>query len=152
MNSTTSHDATHSASATHREGYHEASGWVGWIAFGSFMMMLLGIFHAIAGLVGIFQDNFYAVRTGDQLLLFSVETWGWIHLIAGSIVFLAGLSLLSGALWARIITVLLASLSAIAYLTSITLYPIWSVIGITLAVLVIYAVTVHGRELTDEYR
>ena len=38
----------------------DSSGWaVGWISFAGFMMILLGAFHAIAGLVGIIDDTFY---------------------------------------------------------------------------------------------
>jgi hypothetical protein len=43
--------------------------------------------------------------------------------------------------------VILAGLSAIANLLFIEAYPFWSVIVITVDVLVIWALTVHGREL-----
>lgn len=132
-------------------GRHEVSGWVGWIGFAGFMMILSGIFQAIAGLVGIFKDTFFLVQNNSNQLLIvnNIHTWGWINLIVGSIVLLAGISLFSGSTWARVIAVLMAMSAAIVNLVSITLYPIWSIIAITLSVLVIFAVVAHDRELKD---
>jgi len=128
------------------------TGWVGWIGFAGFMMILSGIFQAIAGLVGMFRDTFFLVsNNSDQLLLIqNVDTWGWINLTIGTIVLLAGISLFSGSTWSRVLAVLLAMGAAIANLLSITLYPVWSIICITLSVLVIYAVIVHGDELKEQ--
>jgi hypothetical protein len=134
------------------EAEHQgATGWVGWIGFAGFMMILSGIFQAISGLIGIFSNSFFAIsNTSNQLLVVhDVKTWGWFNLILGIIVLSAGLSLFSGSTWARIVAVTLAMFSAIANLVLINLNPVWSVIGITISVLVMYAVIVHGRELAD---
>jgi hypothetical protein len=37
------------------------TGWTGWIAFGGIMLVLLGLFHAIEGLVAVFDDGYYRV-------------------------------------------------------------------------------------------
>ena len=124
------------------------TGWVGWIYFASLMMMLVGGFQAIAGLVAIFQDNFYLV-TSDRLVAFDFTTWGWINLIMGIVVFLAGISLLSGAVWARMVGILLASLSLLANMAFLNAYPWWSVLMIVVDVLVIYSLTVHGGEMRE---
>ena len=126
-----------------------ASGWVGWAVFAGFMMMITGLFQAIAGLTGLLKHNWYVVSTADKLLVFNYQTWGWIDLLVGLFILLAGVSVLHGSVWARVVGVLLASVSAVAALASINLYPIWSVIIITIDVLVIYALTVHGGELKE---
>lgn len=133
---------------THREEEH-VTGWIGWVAFASFMMILTGIFQIIAGLIGIFNQSWYAVNAHTLLVFSTVHAWGWAYLIIGIVVLLAGISLLSGAMWARTIAVVMAAISAVSYLVSISLYPIWSIIGITIAVLVIYATVVHGHELRE---
>lgn len=126
---------------------NNSSGWVGWGYFAAFMMMFLGVLQGIAGLAGIFKDDFYVV-TENNLLAFDFTTWGWIHLIIGIVVFFAGLELLrTGAKWARVIAILLAGLSLIANITFIQAYPLWSIIMGTIDILVIYALTVHGHEL-----
>ncbi len=125
------------------------SSWVGWAYFASFMMMFLGVLQGITGLAGIFKDSFYVV-TSNHLLVFNYHTWGWINLLIGIVVFFAGLELLrSGALWARVIAILLAGLSLVANITFIEAYPLWSIIMGIIDVMVIYALTVHGGELVE---
>ena len=124
------------------------TGWVGWGYFASFMMMLLGVFQAMAGLVGIFKDDFFVV-TANHLVVFDYKTWGWIMLVMGIIIFMAGLELLRGAMWARVIAVVLASLSLVVNMATVNSYPIWSIVMMVVDVLIIYALTVHGAELKD---
>ncbi|HUA12981.1 MAG TPA: hypothetical protein VL989_00555 [Candidatus Sulfotelmatobacter sp.] len=122
------------------------SGWVGWIYFASFMLMVIGVLQAIAGLTGIFKGGFYVV-TQSHLLVFDYRTWGWISLVLGIIIFMAGYELLKGSVWARVIAIILACLSIIANVAFINAYPIWSVIIIVIDVIVIYSLFVHGDEL-----
>jgi hypothetical protein len=138
--------AHHSSNLTH----NQVTGWVGWAFFASFMLMLSGIFQGLYGLVAIFNDKYF-VATANQLLLFDVSQWGWIHLITGIVVFFAGLSILSGSMFGRVVGIIVALLSAIVSLANIGLYPVWSIIVITLDVLVIYALTAHGKELRDDF-
>jgi hypothetical protein len=127
----------------------EATGWVGWIGFGAVIMILTGMFQAITGLVAIFRDSFFVVNSNQVLVFGNVHAWGWANLIIGSIVMLAGLSLLSGSMWARVAAVLVAMSAAVTNLVGMSLYPVWSVIGVLLSVLVIYAVIVHGGEMRE---
>ena len=122
------------------------SGWaVGWIMFAAIMMLLIGFFHVIAGLVAIVDDNFY-VATKEYVFQFDLTTWGWIHLIVGIIVFLAGLSLCLGAIWARTVGVILGVISAVVGFAWLPWYPIWGILIVVIAVSVIWALTVHGRD------
>ena len=76
------------------------------------------------------------------------SAWGWIHLSLGIVLFLAGLGLLQGAVWARTIAVVLASLSAIANFLWLPVQPWWAIIMITLNIFIIWALTAHGRDIT----
>lgn len=127
---------------------NEVSGWVGWIFFAGFMMILGGFFQAIAGVTALFNDEWLVV-TNDQLLVLDITQWGWVHLLLGLLVLFAGFSVMQGATWARTVGVIVAMLSAIAWLAAINIYPLWAVIIITVDVLIIYALTVHGGELKD---
>ena len=111
------------------------------------MMVLLGTFHVIDGLVALFNDEYFV--TGPSGLVWSVDftAWGWTHLIAGLIVVGAGLGLLAGQMWARVVGVVLAMASAVLNLAFLAAYPLWSAIMILLDVLVIWAITVHGSEI-----
>ena len=123
-------------------------GWaVGFIVFAAVMMIMSGVFQALAGLIAIFENEFY-VAARKYLFEFDVTSWGWIHLILGVIVALAGFSLLSGATWARVVGITLAVLSAIANFAFIPYYPIWSLLIIALDVFVIWSLAVHGGKVT----
>ena len=92
---------------------HQRSGAAaGWTMFAGIMLILIGVFHAIAGLSGIIKDDFYAVLP-NYVLKFDVTTWGWIHLIGGIVVVLAGFSVWNGAVWARTVGVIIAAASAL---------------------------------------
>ena len=121
---------------------------VGFILFAAIMMIMAGVFQAIQGLVGIFENEFY-VQTRNYLLKFDATTWGWIHLIFGLLVAFAGWGLLSGRTWARTVAITVAVLSAIANFAFIPYYPFWSLLIITLDIFVIWAVAAHGGELRD---
>ena len=124
-----------------------SSGAVGWTAFAGVMMILIGCFHAIAGLSGIIKDNFYAV-TPNYVFEFDATTWGWAHLIGGIIVLLAGFAVFQGAVWARTVGVIIAVISALVSFAWIPVYPIWSIVVIAIDVAVIWALTAHGRDIT----
>ena len=125
----------------------EPSGWaIGWITFAAFMMIIIGAFHVIAGLVAIIDDKFYVVGK-EYVLQFDTTTWGWIHLLLGIVVGLAGISLFSGAIWARTVGVILALISAIAAFAWLPYYPVWGIIILAMAVTVVWALTAHGRDI-----
>lgn len=126
---------------------HKSTGWVGWVVFASVMMGILGMFHAMAGLVALFKDDFYLVGASGLVLEIDYAAWGWVHLGLGLLLGFAALSLLGGRLYGRVVGILVASLSALANLAFISAYPVWSVLMIAIDVVVIFAITVHGREL-----
>ena len=127
----------------------ELTGWVGWIAFAGFMMVMLGTFHAIQGLVALFNDKYFLVGKSGLTLSLDFTTWGWIHIIGGIIIAGAGIGLFVGKMWARTVGVIAAMLSAIVNVGFLPAYPIWSTMMIVVDVLVIWAITVHGGELKD---
>jgi hypothetical protein len=121
---------------------------VGFIMFAAIMMIMVGVFQALQGLIGIFENEFY-VPTRNYLFQFDATTWGWTHLLLGLLVAFAGYGLLSGKTWARTVAIFLAVLSAIANFTFIPYYPFWSIIVLTLDVFVIWALAAHGGELRE---
>jgi hypothetical protein len=124
----------------------EPTGWVGWIIFAGTMLVMVGVFHVIQGLIAVFQDKYYLVGKNGLAVHVDYTAWGWTHIIAGVVVAAAGAGLFSGRMWARVVGVLVASLSALLNFGFIAAYPFWSTIVIALDVFVIYALTVHGRE------
>jgi hypothetical protein len=127
----------------------DVSGWaVGFTVFAAVMMIMVGVWQALAGLIAIFQNEFY-VPTRNYLFEFDVTAWGWIHLLVGALVAFAGWGLLSGQTWARVVGITLAALSATANFLFIPYYPFWSILIVAVNVLVIWALTAHGREFRE---
>jgi hypothetical protein len=119
----------------------ERSAWaVGGTVFAGVMMLMIGTYHAIAGLVAILDDQFYVVARNYTYSL-DVTGWGWIHLIGGGLIVLAGVYVFSGTTWARILGMTLAVLSAIANFFFVPYYPFWSLIIIALDVFVIWSLS-----------
>ncbi len=128
------------------------SGWAGWVVFAGVMLMMLGSFQVIQGLVALFDDGFYAVTSSGLVVDVDYDTWGWVHLVIGIVGLLAGLGLLAGNTFARVVGVGIAFLSALVNLAFITAYPVWSIILIVIDVVVIFAIVVHGGELKADRR
>jgi hypothetical protein len=127
----------------------EPSGWaVGWIFFAATVMILTGLFHVIAGLVGIIDDEFY-VKGRDYVLQFDTTTWGWIHLITGFVVAVSGCYLFTGAVLARTVGVIIALMSAATGFAWIPYYPVWGIVIVAMAFSVIWALTAHGRDIAE---
>ncbi len=122
------------------------TGWATGLAlFAGVIMIMLGIFQAIAGLAAIIEDKFYVV-TPNYAYQIDVTGWGWIHLIVGVFVVLAGVYVLSGQLWARIVGITIAVLSALANFFFIPYYPLWALLIIALDVFVIWALATYRGE------
>lgn len=117
----------------------------GWVVFAGCMMVMIGTFQGIAGLTALFNDEFFLVGDNGLVLSLDYTMWGWIHLILGVVIALAGVAAMSGRVWGRAVGIALALLSAISNLFFLPAYPIWSTMIIVIDVLVIHALAVHSE-------
>jgi len=120
---------------------------MGLTMFAWIMMFMLGGWWIISGIVAIANDDFYVV-TQEWIFQFSSTTWGWTHLILGVVVLLAGFFLFAGAVWARTVGVILAAISGLAAFAWLPYYPVYAILLVTLSLFTIWALTVHGRDLS----
>jgi hypothetical protein len=121
----------------------------GWALFAVVMLVLAGGFQIINGLIALFRSGTYLVGSSGLVVDVDYETWGWVHLGLGLLAVVAGVGLMGGHLWARILGVTFAVLSAIAYLAFIPAFPALCLVVIAVDMLVIFAISVHGGELKD---
>jgi hypothetical protein len=128
-------------------GASDVSGWAGWVVFAGIMLIMLGAFQLIEGLVALFDEGYYLVAPSGLILQVDYTAWGWVHLIVGILAIATGLGLIAGNMAARVVGIVLAVFSAILNLVFLAAYPVWSTIVIAVDVIVIYAIVVHGREL-----
>jgi hypothetical protein len=134
-----------------QETYQERSGWTGWIAFAAVMMIIGGCLNAFYGLVAVVNDNWVGWNTATKsAVVVDLTAWGWVHIILGVVLLLAGIGVMSGNMLARIIGVIVAGVSLIANFFFIPVYPWWSLTVIVIDALVIWALTAHGREMKTD--
>jgi hypothetical protein len=126
------------------------TGWTGWVIFAGVILLISGIFSVVQGIVALIGPDTYYVVTAGSLWLLDVDGWGWWNLIIGILLVLVAAALMVGQTWARVIAVILVIISAVGQLLLIPAQPWWSLIVISIDVLVIYALIVHGRELREE--
>jgi len=123
------------------------SSWaVGWAGFAGVMLIMIGIFDVIQGLVALFNDEFFVV-TQEWVFEFDITAWGWIQLILGVILIASGIGIFSGNVAARTVGVIIAGLAAIVNFAWLPYYPVWSIIVIAICIAIIWALTAHGRDI-----
>ncbi|MFG1813645.1 hypothetical protein ACGFIF_07780 [Kribbella sp. NPDC049174] len=128
----------------------ERRGWAGPIIFAAVVMIILGFFHAFQGFISLFNEGYYLVDKNGLTVHIDYTVWGWVHLFIGAVVCAAGFCVLLGQLWARIVGVILAVVSVLVNAAFLAAYPIWSTLMIAFDILVIWALTFHGREVRTQ--
>ena len=124
----------------------------GWKSFVGILLMVIGFVNIIEGLVGITRTNqLERTLNVDTLPITSdVKTWGWILLIWGIILILAGFGILAGSTWARVVAILVASVNLlinVSFFGNHNAASLWGFTLVLLDVFVIYGVAVHcGKE------
>ena len=126
------------------------SPWEGWVAFAAVLMAMLGGIYIVAGLVTLFESHYYEVNTAVLAVDQSWTVLGWTQVILGVLAVAAGVALLRGRLWARLVAVLLAALTIVENFLEMAASPVWNLILIGLAFMVIFAVVVQGRDLEGD--
>ena len=127
--------------------------WAGWVRFAGILMLIIAVVDVFQGLIAIIRSEYY-VLTPNQIIVFDTTTWGWITMIWGIVVACAAFGLLSGATWARWFTIVVGSLNFIEQLGFLgsSRYTLWALTGLTLTIIVLYAVIVRWGEASETIR
>ncbi len=126
-------------------GRPQATGWVGWIAFGAVLMMMAGFFNIIDGLAAIFSDEVFV--SGDAgMVVLDLTAWGWWHTILGVLLISAGFALFRQAFWARLVAIIVVVVNAGTQALFLPAYPVWSFLIILVDLFILWALIVHGEE------
>jgi hypothetical protein len=115
----------------------------GWLVFSAVVLIIAGVMR-IFDAIWAFRYNGTAVdHLHDAFFGHSLTTYGWIWLIVGIILIVAGFVVLSPtpsltvdiARWFGIIASAIAAITAVTWMPY---YPVWAFIYIAIAVVVIY--------------
>lgn len=109
------------------------------------LMILSGLFGFLAGLAMVIKGGFFVAPGTGYAYYWTTRGWGWAELILGAVVFLAGVCVMLGMTWARVVGVFLATLSAIGSFMVLPWYPVWSIIVIAVDIFIIWALIADRR-------
>jgi hypothetical protein len=141
-------------STGYQEGYRESADYerfdnksaasFGGATLAAVLMIFSGLVGFFQGIVGVIHGGFYTVHPS---YVFTVGSWGrgLAQLILGAVIFAAGVSLLLGMMWARVVGIVVAVLYGVASFIFLPWYPIWGIILIALNVFIIWALATMGR-------
>jgi hypothetical protein len=123
---------------------------VGGMLLAAVLMIFSGLIAFFDGIVGIIHGTFFP-RVSNYAFAIGPTGRGIVNLILGALIFAAGVSLLLGMLWARVVGILLAVLIGIYNFLILPWYPIWAIILIALNVYIIWALARGGRGTRRAY-
>ncbi|MDJ0363425.1 hypothetical protein [Rhodococcus sp. H29-C3] len=103
------------------------------------LLLTVSVLTVLQGISAISKDELF-VAGPEYIYKFDLTTWGWIVTIVGVLGVLIAIGMFSGAIWARVSAIVIASLSIIANFLWLPYYPWWSVLVIAIDVVVIWAV------------
>ena len=120
---------------------------LGRAVFAAILLLIAGILNIIYGFGAVGDASFFVHNT--QYVFSNLHTWGWITVILGVIEVFAGLSLLAGGTFGRVIGIAAASLGALGALLSVGgAYPFWALGVFALCVIIIHGLVVYGEPET----
>lgn len=126
---------------------------IGWKVFASIMILIVGTFNVIDGLRAITSahqiESHFPNGKVELPLTNNLKTWGWVVLILGVVMLLAGFLILAGNMFGRVVGVAVASLNAIVQLGYLDHNTFWSFTIILVDILVIYGLVAHGGRIDE---
>jgi hypothetical protein len=125
------------------------SAWVGWIIFAGAMLLMVGTFNIIEGIIALVDDT-RVVVAADRLIAVDLTGWGWTLLIFGIVMFATGLGLFTGQAWARVTAIVIVGLHAVSQVAWLAAYPLWSLLMMALDTVVLYALTARWTATRDD--
>ncbi|MFM9263450.1 hypothetical protein ACKAMS_32955 [Rhodococcus sp. 5A-K4] len=110
------------------------------------LLLVAGIVALLQGIAALAENNVFVAGI-NYTYRFDLTTWGWIHIVLGTIAVVVSLGLLGGMVWARGMAFVIAALSIVANFLWMLYYPVWAIVIIALDVAVIWAVATWRPEV-----
>ena len=116
----------------------------GWVFFAGTVLGLAGAMRILDAIWAFGYGGALPDELQDGVLGSNLTTYAWTWLIVGIILIVASILILSRSQLARWVGIIAAVLGALSAMTWMPYYPIWSLVYVGVAVLVLYALLVHG--------
>jgi hypothetical protein len=117
---------------------------VGSALFAGILMMIAGTLDIIYGIAAVSDSHFFVEDT--HFVFSSLNTWGWISIILGTLLVIAAFSIFAGGVFGRVVGITAASIAAIGALLNVGgPHPWWS-----LGIFAICLIVIHGLAVLGE--
>lgn len=132
--------------STQRSPSDYSSAWGGWVVFAAAVMFTIGALDIIQGIAALAKDEVYLVAESGLLVTTDYTAWGWTLIIWGAVLMLGAGALFTLKSWGRWFAFAVVLLNSIIQLAWFPAYPLWSLIALSLDVVVLFALTARWQE------
>jgi hypothetical protein len=132
--------------------YNEARGkklGVGWLAFAASLLVIVGIFKIFDAIWAFKYDDELAGDVRTIVFDQDLTAWGWIWLLLGILLIVAGFAVVKGMEWARWFGLVVLAAAAIANYSWIVWAPLWTLVLEAIYGAAIYGLLVYGGRRDD---
>lgn len=123
-----------------------SSAWGGWVIFAAAVMFTVGALDIIQGIAALAKDEVYLVAESGLLVTTNYTAWGWTLIIWGIVLLLGAAALFSLKSWGRWFAFGVVLINSIIQIAWFPAYPLWSLIALSLDVVVLFALAARWDE------
>ncbi len=123
-----------------------SSAWGGWVVFAAAVMFTIGALDIIQGIAALAKDEVYLVAESGLLVTTDYTAWGWTLIIWGIVLMLGAGALFTLKSWGRWFAFVVVLVNLIGQLAWFPAYPLWSLIAVSLGIVVLFALTARWQE------
>src|SRR6476660_8055251 len=116
----------------------------GWLFFAGTILGLAGIMRIFDSIWAFRYKGALPDQLKDGLVGSNLKNYAWLWLVVGIVLLVASFLVLSRSQFARWVGLFAAAIGGVSAIAWMPYYPVWSLVYITLAVLVFYALAAHG--------
>lgn len=111
----------------------------GWTLFAGIVLAFIGLWDVFEGLLALIRSSYFAGHPiyGDLWI------WALAWLAFGVLEGAAGAAIIGGRAWGRWFGIVVAALSALVSMLTISIYPFWSLVALAAQFAVLYGLTVR---------
>lgn len=115
----------------------------GWIPFTGVLLLFIGIFNVIDGIVAISKDDLFKA---DELLFGDLTMWGWIWLVLGVLQILTSSLVFKRRMSGMIMAVGWAFLAGMGHMLAVGAYPIWSLTMVVMCFMLMFGLLTNSDQ------
>lgn len=115
----------------------------GWIPFTGVLLLFIGAFNVIDGIVAISKDDLFKA---DELLFGDLTMWGWIWLVLGVLQIFTSSLVFKRRMPGMILAVSWAFLAGMGHMLAVGAYPIWSLTMVAMCFLVMFGLLTNSDQ------